>query len=47
MKEKTDHGRHILKYILGKEAEEEAKEQQQQYHNEQCDITSKMKLVYK
>ena len=47
MKEKTDHGRHKLKYILGKEAEEEAKEQQQQYHNEQCDITSKMKLVYK
>ena len=47
MKERPDHGRHRLKYILGKEAEEEAKEQQQQYHNEQCDITSKMKLVYK
>ena len=47
MKEKTDHGGQRLKYILGKEAEEEATEQQQQYDNEQCDIVSKMKLVYK
>ena len=46
MKEKTDHGRQRLKYILGKETEEEATEQQQ-YDNEQSDIVSKMKLVYK
>ena len=47
MKEKTDHGRQRLKYILGKGAEEEATEQQQQYDNKQSDIVSKMKLVYK
>ena len=47
MKEKTDHGRQRLKYILGKGEEEEATEQQQQYDNEQSDIVSKMKLVYK
>ena len=35
-----------MKYILGKETEEEATEQQQ-YDNEQSDIVSKMKLVYK
>ena len=46
MKGKTDHGRQRLKYILGKETEEEATEQQQ-YDNEQSDIVSKMKLVYK
>ena len=46
MKEKTDHGRQRLKYILGKETEEEATEQQQ-YDNEQSDIVSKMKLVNK
>ena len=45
---KTDHGGQRLKYILGKDAEEEeATEQQQQYDNEQCDIVSKMKLVSK
>ena len=46
MKEKTDHGRQRLKYILGKVAEEEATEQQQ-YDNNKCDIVSKMKFVYK
>ena len=35
-----------MKYILGKETEEEATEQRQ-YDNEQSDIVSKMKLVYK
>ena len=43
MKQKTDHGRQRLEYILGKEEKEEATEQQQQYDNEKCDIVSKMK----
>ena len=47
MRQKTDHGRQRLEYILGKEAKEEATEQQQQYDNEKCDIVSKIKLVYK
>ena len=47
MKQKTDHGRQRLEYILGKEEKEEATEQQQQYDNEKCDIVSKIKLVYK
>ena len=42
---KTDNGRQRLKYILGKDAEEEATEQEQQYDNEQCVIVSKMKLL--
>ena len=42
---KTDHGRQRLKYVLGKDAEEEATEQEQQYDNEQCVIVSKMKLL--
>ena len=47
MKEKTDHGQQRFKYILGKRAEEEFTEQQEQYNNDKCDIDSKMKLVYK
>ena len=39
--EKTDHGRQRLKYIR-KEATK-----QQQYDNKQCDIVSKINLVYK
>ena len=46
-KGKTDHGGQRLENILGKDAEEEATEQQQQYDNEQCDIVSKIKLVSK
>ena len=44
---KTDHGGQRLKYILGKDAEEEDTEQEQQYDNEQCVIVSKMKLLSK
>lgn len=39
--EKTDHGQQRLKYIR-KEATK-----QQQYDNKQCDIVSKINLVYK
>ena len=41
MMEKTDHGQQRLKYIR-KEATK-----QQQYDNKQCDIVSKINLVYK